>query len=78
MVPPPELLTLVSAPGLRGLTDAELERLLRLAGFEAAARDCRRWRAASELADELHDRQRYPPTTEAAPARNTSTARPRR
>jgi hypothetical protein len=52
---------------LRRLTDAELERVVRLAGFEAAMRDCHTWRVLSQLADELHDRQRFPPTPEASP-----------
>jgi len=78
MVPAPEQFTLLASATLRRLTDAQLERLLRLAGFEAAARDCRAWRAASSLADELHDRQRYPPTPEATPPRNPFTRRARR
>jgi len=77
MVPAPERFTLLAAPALRRLTDAELERLLRLAGFEAAARDCRTWRHASAVADELHDRQLYPPTPEAPRRGRSSTARPR-
>lgn len=73
MVHAPERFTLLDPAPLRRLTDAELERLVRQAGFEAAARDCLRWRAASELADELHDRQLYPPATEATRRGRSST-----
>jgi len=76
MVPAAEQFTLLDPAPLRRLTDAQLERLLRLAGFEAAARDCRAWRAASTLADELHDRQRFPPTSEAPPRARARVRRP--
>jgi hypothetical protein len=67
MVPPEEFLTLIESRTLSRLSDEQLERLLRLLGFEAYLRDCRQWRAVSQLADELNDRRRYPPTAEAPP-----------